>query len=372
MNLICSPFWTTLEYYDMAKYSELEAKIQRKSIRLHRLGISNSIAVKHALQTVNVPTFDDLTSIDRLWQDNVSIGLLSDNFEKQAERMLDLLKESREDFLKVRVIHNNAIIKKSEWLHPMDIIYHFMRSSDLEAKRILVENLDKMKFALPLVIPNFQRKPLLSLWPFLSISRQAGNANFQASSSSRHVIACVGLNQSNVFTDASLSTHSKSEYLNRIFFEGQQRFISGPFKHGEKIQIMKRSQEGSIDSAIFTASNQNGDKNSNQFKEIWNLHGNIDNGLTSQINLIRKYASCVIVMVENNTNSIDMERKIIKAFGEHQQIIVLILDDKINQQSSSCLERLSDDSDEEDGKIINSTKFRSVFFTCYQSFKFFN
>ena len=357
--LICSPSWTSLQHYDMAKCSELEAKIQRKSIRLHRLGISNSIAVKHALQNLNVPTFDDLTSIDRLWQDKVSIGLLSDNVEKQAEKMLDLLKESREDFLKVRVIHNNVIIKKSEWLHPMDIIYHFMRSSDLEAKRILVENLDKMKFALPLVIPNFQRKPLLSLWPFLSISRQAGNSNFQASSSSRHVVACVGLNQSNVFTNASLSTHSKSEYLNKIFFEGQQRFITGPLKHGDKIQIMKRSQEGSIDSAIFTAGIQNnGDKDLNQFKEIWNLHGNIDNGLTSQINLIRKYASCIIVMVEDNTNLIDMERKIIKAFGENQQIIVLILDDKINQQSSSSLERLSDDSDEEDGKMINSTKFR--------------
>lgn len=226
--LICSPYWTILERYDIVKYAQTETTIKRKSKRLHKLGISNPIDIMDAFYNVKLPSFDDLTSIDRLWEEIVAFDKLPDNLQNQAEQLLELLKESREEFLKIRVIHENAIIQKSEWLHPMDIIYHFIRSSDLEAVRIMIENLDKMKLALPLVIPNFQRKPSLSLWPFLSISRQAGNENFQAFSSCRHVIACVGLQQSNVFTQTSPSTHSKSEYLNKIFFDGQRRFIARP------------------------------------------------------------------------------------------------------------------------------------------------
>ena len=234
----------------------------------------------------------------------------------------------------------------------MDVINRTLEKSEPESARILTENLDKMKYALPFVFPSYTEKSKLRLWPLVGINRQTRDRKFNMfqAQHSHHVVACVRLGHSDGVIN-KLSSHSKSEIANGIFFEDQPKFFSR--NHRNLAKAMKRNTMGTIETAIH-APNSNFDK----FFQVWNLHGNIlfdglkpqaglqfdslslayeswamigwfQKGRThqienlSQLELISRSASAIIVVLDDDKAIDFMERKIMEIFSA-EKIIVLV------------------------------------------------
>ena len=159
----------------------------------------------------------------------------------------------------------------------MDVINRTLEKSEPESARILTENLDKMKYALPFVFPSYTEKSKLRLWPLVGINRQTRDRKFNMfqAQHSHHVVACVRLGHSDGIIN-KLAAHSKSDIANGIFFEDQPKFFSR--NHRNLAKAMKRNTMGTMETAIH-APNSNFDK----FFQVWNLHGNISfDGLKPQ------------------------------------------------------------------------------------------
>ena len=208
----------------------------------------------------------------------------------------------------------------------MDVVYEALKNALPESSRILITNLDKMKLALPLVIPNHLMKPKIQMWPLIGISRQTAKGSFDLFNDKHHVIAVVRLGDCHGF-EVKLSTLSKSEILNEVFFEGQNRFLSR--RHAKMSKTMKKNQLGSIETCIHTPN-----KKLNHFLQIWNLQGNIlFEGLRAQIELINGCASVIIVVLDDDTNLQNMNAELQKHFDGNQRIIVLVRE-KINDDDT--------------------------------------
>ena len=320
--------------------------------KLQKAGYTDPLAAIKVLEKMAIPTFDDLTSIDRFWNDNFKSQQYDANQEDDPSQVWKLLKESRTDFLNVVVRNKQEPDLKAVCLHPMDIIYHVLRKTSSETTRILIENLDKMKIAFPIVIPEYNQKPRLLVWPFLSINRQTMKTKFNCFTSDHHVVACVRLSDYDASFSKKQSIHSKSDILNQIFFPGQQRFISRnhPCLANQcGIEYMKRIHQGAIETAIFTP-NQSSQKNDlEDFFQIWNLSGNINYaGLKPQTKLIKSVATSIIVIIDNDRNLTAKQQQVIEAFGHSSKIVLLVLDHFSENDSSSS------DSDEEQSEHIKS------------------
>ena len=174
-----------------------------------------------------------------------------------------------------------------------------------------------MKLALPLVIPNHCSRPKINIWSFIGISRQTREKYFNLYHNKHHVIAAVRLGNCDGF-GSKLSTLSKSEVLNGVFFEGKHRFLSR--RHETISKVMKKSQLGSIETCIHTPNEK-----LNNFLQIWNLQGNIQfEGLEAQTKLIKNHATAIIVILDDDEDLETMNDKVVNIFGEQQKILVLI------------------------------------------------
>ena len=316
------------------------------------MGYTDPFLAKEVLETMTVPTFDDLTSIDRFWNQNFTAQKFDANQNDDPAQIWKLLKESRTEFLNVVVRNKPQPDLKAVCLHPMDIIYQVFRKTSSETIRILTENLDKMKIAFPIVIPEYKQKPRLLIWPLLSINRQTMKTKFNSFVNDHHVVACVRLSDSDTMLSKKRSIYSKSDILNQIFFPGQQRFISRNhprLANQYGINHMKRIHQGAIETAIFTPNQSSQQNELEHFFQIWNLSGNINHaGLKPQTKLIASVASSIIVIVDNDRNLIAKQEQIIKAFGVSSNIVLLILDHYSENDSSSS------DSDDEQSEDIKS------------------
>ena len=337
---------------DLAESFEIDKKLRKTLKKLQKAGYTDPLLAIQVLEKITIPTFDDLTSIDRFWNDNIKIKQYDANEEDDPSRVWKLLKESRTDFLNVVVRNKQELDLKAVCLHPMDIIYHVLRKTSSETTRILIQNLDKMKIAFPIVIPEYNQKPRLLIWPLLSINRQTMKTKFNSFTNEHHVVACVRLSESDESFSMKQSIHSKSDILNQIFFPGQQRFISRNHPRLANqcgIDHMKRIHQGAIETAIFTPNQSSQQNELEHFFQIWNLSGNINHaGLKPQTKLIASVASSIIVIVDNDRNLTAKQEQIIKAFGLSSNIILLILDHYSENDSSSS------DSDEEQSEHIKS------------------
>ena len=323
---------------DLAKSYEMKETIKKFSKKLQKNGFTNPFQVQQILDTIKIPSFDDLTSIDRSWSESSDIQDKDLDTKAAAAEVWKLLKETRVEFLNVIVRYKPETDLKEVCLHPMDVLYHIFRNAQSEASRILVENLDKMKIAYPIVIPSNNEKPRLQIWPLKSISRQTNKSKFNIFSNDHHVIACVRLSDSDTLPKR-FSVHSKSDFLNQIFFRGQHRFISRNhpgFTNQNGLKQMRRINDGAIESTTYTPNNSSKSNELNSFFEIWNLSGNISySGLQPQINLIKSAASSIIVFVDNDKNLEMKEKQIIETFGSNSKVAVLVLDRNLNDSSDS-------------------------------------
>ena len=106
------------------------------------------------------------------------------------------MKETRNNFLEAGKCGVFTAASKKDRIHPMDIICQVLKTSEPESARILTENLDKMKYALPFVFPSYFEKSKIRIWPLVGINRQTINRKFNMFEDSHHVIACVRIGQS--------------------------------------------------------------------------------------------------------------------------------------------------------------------------------
>ena len=295
----------------MAKKDEFEKFISDRSKKLRKAKIPNFFNTEEILKNVPEQSFDDLTCIDRTVDDEAN-GVST---ESNILRIPICLKEIRNEFLTSPVYISDL---KKEYVHPMDVINRTLEKSEPESARILTENLDKLKYALPFVFPSYTEKSKLRLWPLVGINRQTRDRKFNMfqAQHSHHVVACVRLGHSDGII-TKLPAHSKSEMANGIFFEDQPKFLSR--NHRNLAKAMKRNVMGTMETAIHTPNNS-----FDQFFQVWNLHGNIlFDGLKPQLELISKSASAIIVILDDDRAIDFMERKIIEVFGS-EKIIVLI------------------------------------------------
>ena len=329
---------------DFTKSYKLQEAMKRFSKKLQNRGFTDNLQAQKLLDTMQIPTFDELTSIDRIWSEKSKISSVESDSENEAAQVWKLLKETRIEFLNAIVRYKQEADHKIVCLHPMDILYHIFRNAKSETSRILIENLDKMKIAFPIVLPSYIDRPKLLIWPSKSIYRQTSTSNFNIYSSDHHVVACVRMSDSNTLPKKS-SNHSKSDILNQIFFRGQPKFISRNhpvLTNQNDLKRMRRIHDGAIESAIFTPNTDPKFTELNQFFEVWNLSGHINNaGLQPQIKMIKCLASSIIVFVENDEDFEMKEKQIIEAFGSDSKIVVVILEKNAKDDSSSS------DSDEE-------------------------
>ena len=250
-----------------------------------------------------------MTSIDRSTDDEVG-GVHS---KPNLDKVTIFLKEIRKDFQMVPIFISES---RKEYVHPMDIVNRVLKKSDPEAARILTENLDKMKIALPFIFPSYASKSKLNLWPLIGINRQTRDRKFNMFQNLHHVVAFVRLGHSDGITQ-KLSSHSKSEIANGIFFQDQPKFFSR--NHPDLTNAMRRSILGTLETAIHTPNN-----NFNDFFQVWNLHGNISfNGLKPQLDLISRSASAIIVILDDDKMIKFMEHKIINIFGREKILVVV-------------------------------------------------
>ena len=287
------------------------------------------------LQSLHIPKFEDLTSID---QKNTYLET------SKINKVIELLTKTSEEFLAVDIALSD---KNDIRFNPMDAVYHTLKNALPESNRILITNLDKMKLALPFVIPDYSSKPMIKMWPFTGITRQTRNKTFNLFHDGHHIIAGVRLGNCHGF-GLKLSTSSKSEILNGVFFEGQHRFLSR--RHEKLSNVAKKNQFGSIETCIHTPN-----KKLDKFLQIWNLQGNILlEGIEAQVKLINTYANVIIVVLDDEEDLRDMNREIIKLFGEKRRIIVLIHEKRIETDSS--------DSENEDESSSIFQRFEVVKF----------
>ena len=312
----------------MSDYDQLKKYFVKRSNRLMKSRIPNQNVESKLLRLLDIPTFEDLTAIN---QKRTTLE------SKQCNTVIDLLKKASEDFLASEI---RLFDDENSRLHPMDVVYQALKNALPESKAILVKNLDKMKLALPLVIPNYSSRPKMNIWPLIGISRQTREQSFNLYNRKHHVIAAVRLGNCDGL-DIKLSTLSKSEILNEVFFEGEHRFLSRT--HKKLAETMKKNQLGSIETCIHTPN-----KTLNQFLQVWNLQGNVHfEGLEAQTKLINKYASVIIVILDDDEDLELMNNKIIDLFGIKQRIIVLLREKRIETDSWD-----SDDEDHENPSSI--------------------
>ena len=292
----------------MPDYCQFEQYFAKKINRLIKSKLPNQKMDSEMIESLNIPNFEDLTAISR--SRTIDRSLKS----KQFNAVLDLLTKACEDFLTIEIKSDDTSIR----LNPMDVIYHALKHALPESRRILINNLDKMKLALPLVIPNNASKPKICMWPFIDISRQTRERSFNLFNNPHHVIAAVRLGNCDGFGIPLSKSVSKSDILNGMFFEGQHRFLSR--KHDKMSRVMKKNQLGSIETCIHTPN-----KKLNKFLQIWNLQGNVlFEGLEAQTKLIKNYASVIIVILDNDQDLERMNSEIINLFGEKQKVIVCL------------------------------------------------
>ena len=343
---------------DLAKSSEVESLMKKIIKKLQRSGLTDPFHAAEILEFMEIPSFDDLTSIDRTWMENSKTQDFDLHENDDAAKVWKLLRESRTDFLNVIVRNTNELDLKEVSLHPMDILYNVFRKTSNEATRILTENLDKMKIAFPIVLPSYNEKPQLQIWPLQSITRQTIKSKFKLFENNHHAVACVRLSDSNGL-DQKFSIHSKSDILNQTFFPGQHRFICRNHpglinKIG--IKHMKRIYEGAIESAIFTPNEPTKNNELDQFFEIWNLSGSINkSGLKPQINFIKSFASVLIVFIDNDRNIEGKKKQINDIFGANSTVLVVILDHYNEDNLSS-----SDTDDDESNILLDSTNIKFI------------
>ena len=310
----------------MPKYDQLKKYFVKRSNRLIKSKIPNQNVDSKLLEALNIPTFDDLTAVNKT------------NLEsRQCNAVIDLLTKASEDFLTPEI---TLFDDENSRLHPMDVVYQALKNALPESGGILVKNLDKMKFAVPLVIPNYSLRPKINIWPLIGLSRQTREKSFNLYNNNHHVIAAVRLGNCDGL-DVKLSTLSKSEILNGIFFEGQHRFLSR--KHEKLTKTMKKNQLGSIETCIHTPNEKLG-----KFLQVWNLQGNIHfEGLEAQTKLINEFASVIIVVLDDDKDLELMNSKIISLFGTKQRIIVLLRKTETDADSWD-----SDNEDREDSSAM--------------------
>ena len=311
----------------LPEYNQLEKLFIKKSNRLIKAKLPCQIVNSELMASINIPKFDELTSINQS----------KNNLEShRLNAVIDLLTKASEKFLTVEI--GSFINKNSPYirLNPMDIVYEVLKYALPESRRILTKNLDKMKFALPLVIPDCSKKPKINIWPFIDISRQTREKSFNPFNDQHHVIATVRMGNCDGF-GLKLSTNSKSEILNGVFFDGQSRFLSR--KHRKMSNVMKKNQLGSIETCIHTPNTS-----LQKFLQIWNLQGNIQfEGLEPQVKLIKEYATVIIVILDDNKDLEQMNGKIIDLFGEKQNIILLLPERRQNEDSDTDSETEEND-----------------------------
>ena len=193
-------------YFDNStKRQQFETFVQQKIRSLKRARIAYVFDVESALSTVDGISYEELISIDRDFGKNQAEG-------NNANCMKRMLKEIRSKFLTEKVVI-------SEWngysIHPMDVINHVLLKSSPESCRILIQNLQKMKFALPLVIPRLTKKPKILAWPFIGIECEHGKINFNLFRNYHHVVAFVRLGCSNIDSHKTSFQHgNKTSLLN--------------------------------------------------------------------------------------------------------------------------------------------------------------
>ena len=345
-----------IRFDDLAKKDQFEKFIAEKSKKLRKAKIPNFFNTEEILKDVSGHSFDDLTCIDRNVDDEANGVATGSNLL----RIPIYLKEIRNDFLTAPVYISDL---KKEYVHPMDIINRTLEKSEPESARILTENLDKLKYALPFVYPSYTEKSKLRLWPLVGINRQTRDRKFNMfqAQHSHHVVACVRLGHCDGFINNKnnkLPSHSKSEMANGIFFEDQPKFLSR--SHRNLAKAMKRNVLGTMETAIHTPNN-----NFDKFFQVWNLHGNIMfDGLKPQLELISKSASAIIVILDDDKAIDFMERKIIEIFGS-ERIVVLVPGSGSNSDSDSD----SDDSEHSSIKMnilkcltYNSSRKQDTFY----------
>ena len=312
----------------MSDYNQLKNILDKKSNRLLKAKLPDQTVNSELLRSLSIPNFDELTSIDRNRKNSKS---------NRINSIIDLLSEASEDFLTVEI---GSFDDKNLRLNPMDIIYEVLKNALPECRRIMIKNLDKMKFALPLVLSDYSKKPKINIWPLSDITRQTRERSFNPFNDVHHVIAAVRIGNCDGF-GLKLSTISKSEILNSVFFDGEQRFISR--KHQKMSNVMKKNQLGSIETCIHTPNNS-----IQKFLQIWNLQGNIQlEGLEAQVKLIKDNASVIVVILDNNEELEQMKSQIIHLFGENHKIIVLLHDNREDGESDT-------DSENEDADVQKS------------------
>ena len=291
--------------------------------------LADQRVISELIASVTIPQFDELTSINQN-KNNLKMHRFNE--------VIDLLTRASEEFLAVEI---GSFTDKNIRLNPIDIVYEVLKNALPESRRILINNLDKMKFALPLVIPDYSDKPKINMWPLIDISRQTRKRSFNPFNDQHHVIAAVRIGNCDGF-GLKLSADSKSEILNGVFFDGQQRFLSR--KHRNLTNAMKKNQLGSIETCIHTPK-----KSLQQFLQIWNLQGNIQfEGLAAQIKLIKDYATVIIVILDNSKDLEQMNSKVIHLFGEKNVIVLLH-------------ENFQDEVSDTDSESENSDIYGSIF-----------
>ena len=317
-----------IRFDDLAKKDQFEKFIAERSKKLRKAKIPNFYKTEEILKDVSGQSFDDLTCIDRNVDDEAN-GVAT---ESNLLRIPICLKEIRNEFLTSPVYISDL---QKEYVHPMDIINRTLEKSEPESARILTENLDKLKYALPFVFPSYTEKSKLKLWPLVGINRQTRDRKFNMfqAQHSHHVVACVRMGHCDGLIN-KLPSHSKSEMANGIFFEDQPKFLSR--SHRNLAKAMKRHVLGTMETAIHTPNN-----NFDKFFQVWNLHGNVMyDGLKPQLELISKSASAIIVILDDDKAINFIERKIIEIFGS-ERIVVMVPGSESNADSDSD----SDDSE---------------------------
>ena len=322
-----------IRFDDIEKEKQFEKFIVEKSKKLRKSKIPNFFQVEEILKNVATQSFDDLTAIDRIY------GHPRSNLQK----IPIFVKEIRNEFLSAPVYMSEL---EKEYVHPMDILNRTLEGSEPESARILTENLDKMKFALPFVFPCYTGKSKLRLWPLVGINRQTRDRKFNMFQvqHSHHVVACVRLGHSDGLFK-KLSSHSKSEIANEIFFKEQPKFIS---RNSHDLgKTLRRNALGSIETAINSPN-----KIFDEFFQVWNMHGNIMyDGLKPQVELISKSATSIIVILDDDKEIQFMEKKIKEFFGS-ERVIVLI--------PGSVSQSGSDSESDEDNTLLTMNSVQCV------------
>ena len=301
-----------LDIFDDSKQKEKFKKfIFEISEKLRKAKIPNFFKLQEIFDDVLSQSYDELTSIDRSTGDAVD-GV---EFKSNLERVSIYLKEIRKDFLKAPVFISES---RKEYVHPMDIVNRVLEKSDPEAGRILTENLDKMKFALPFVFPSYTSRPTMRLWPLVGVNRQTRDKKFNMfqNQNLHHVVAFVRMGHSDGITQ-KLTSHSKTKIANGIFFQDQPKFVSR--SQPDLSKALRRCIMGTMETAIHTPN-----KNFEKFFQVWNLHGNtLFNGLKPQVDLISQSASVIIVILDDDKTLDFMEQKIIEKFGRGKILVVI-------------------------------------------------